>query len=335
MRIDRNTYESIFIDFLDGQLSDENIKSLISFLDQNPDLEEELKDLTAFRKSQTNEVNEIHSFNSDSLKKEPILTDEDSNFEELCIAFYEGLLNEKEEFHLIELTENNEALKKTFKSYSHTIAKSDLSIAYPNKKSLKRHKKIGIYQYASYAASILFIVSFIFIMNGNDAEQMNNSTQYTSNTNSYMDYPKVDLLKHQPHTTSSVPAEEKLAEVKQTQLAVASVLSNTKIPETKNVSVNYDLEQIEDFNENSPLSYSRNGKLSYSNLTELELHLQKIFKEKSINKASIQDEFSNSSDINMDDAQQDIRPRNNAIQLATSFNPLQHQKQILGSQPIK
>ena len=49
MKINRNNYEMYFIDYLDGVLSPDLVSELLLFLDENPDLKEELSDLDALR----------------------------------------------------------------------------------------------------------------------------------------------------------------------------------------------------------------------------------------------------------------------------------------------
>ena len=45
MRIDRSNYEIWFIDWLDGNLNSNQVEKLKLFLNENPDLEEELAGL--------------------------------------------------------------------------------------------------------------------------------------------------------------------------------------------------------------------------------------------------------------------------------------------------
>ena len=45
MKIDRNNYEQYFLDYLDRQMDPEQEKILLSFLEFNPDLKEELEGL--------------------------------------------------------------------------------------------------------------------------------------------------------------------------------------------------------------------------------------------------------------------------------------------------
>ena len=42
MKINRNNYEAFFIDYLEGNLDEKMVDDFIEFLQQNPDLKEEL-----------------------------------------------------------------------------------------------------------------------------------------------------------------------------------------------------------------------------------------------------------------------------------------------------
>ena len=160
MKIDRETYEQVFIAYLEGRLTDTQIKDLIIFLDENPDLQKELQDITSYAKEKQ-EVKPTF-FVKDSLKKEPLLKEDASNFDELCIAFHENILSEKQENILLEMIENSSKLNKEFHLYGVLKYKPDLSIQYPNKQQLlkKQRKKLPVY--FSYAASIILITSFVF-----------------------------------------------------------------------------------------------------------------------------------------------------------------------------
>src|SRR5690606_29990478 len=67
--ITRENYEIYFIDFIDGKLSDDNIELLHQFLDENPDLKEELEDIGSFKL----EKPRIAFLNKESLKVSPEL----------------------------------------------------------------------------------------------------------------------------------------------------------------------------------------------------------------------------------------------------------------------
>ncbi len=330
MKINKNTYESFFIDYLDGNLSDNEIKILIDFLDQNPDLENELRDLTSFTKQQNTKTSDSIQFDNSFLKRKPIFDEKESNFDELCISFYEGLLNKKEEKQLLNLTEHKADLATIFDTYALTKTKPNYSIIYPNKASLKKQKKILWKQYTAYAASIILILGFIFYIPNNKP------TQSTTGTNLYTS----SILKRNKATKKIIKYDsytslEKTREVQTFNKSSETKLNNHK-DSHKTTTVSYNQKKIENIKKTNPLINSRKGKLAYSNLSKLELHLSKLFNEKNINKESFSEEINEIK--HQTSTKNNTNPSNlfnKQFQLATTIEPIQYQKQILGSQPIK
>lgn len=109
MRPDRSNYEIWFIDLLDGKLSDEQAEELMLFLEQNPDLQEELDGLA----SVSLKALDIKFNIKEQLLKSPENLS-DSQFDNLCIANLENDLTPLQKRELIEMTENNELRKKRF-----------------------------------------------------------------------------------------------------------------------------------------------------------------------------------------------------------------------------
>ena len=83
--INLNNYEEYFIDYFDGSLSSSEQEILMSFIEQYPHLKEEFY---FFGKEEL--VKDTVSFkNKTSLYKKPLLKNtDDSNFDELCIAYF-------------------------------------------------------------------------------------------------------------------------------------------------------------------------------------------------------------------------------------------------------
>jgi len=355
MNITRDTYESYFVDYLDQKLSDKELKALVDFLDQNPDLELELKELTEFSKQEQSIQKEDNSFGFDksSLMKSSIFDEDLSNFDELCISFYEGLLNEKEEQYLLELTHSRKDLLETFETYAFTQTKPDLSIEYPNKEDLKQRKKIALHQYFSYAASLIFVLGFVFyIQDGNETLTTETSVQYANNHSSYMDYPKVGFFEEKALVTLSKEPYEVKTVANQTLSDKQKIENKNNTTEDQEVKKEikkiitipadyYNTEELYEEPENldNSIYYSRKGKLAYNNLTDLEKHLAKVFKDKKIDKSSIRSEMLPIERVKKNDINTfEISPLNNynnPIKMATSIDPSIFQKRILGSQPIK
>ena len=115
MNINRQNYESILVDYLDGRLSPEDEAELMLFLLKNPDIAEEVEGL------QDASINpsKIQYPNKAVLKKQSVQPFGINNeIDYLCIAELEGDINEKE--------------KAVLKTVGETTAKSVDSIANSN-----------------------------------------------------------------------------------------------------------------------------------------------------------------------------------------------------------
>lgn len=174
MKINRETYEQVFIDYLEGNLTDVQLKELIVFLDNNPDLQQELKEITSYAKNKEEIKKPVFSA-KDSLKKDILLQDDKSNFDELCIAFHENQLSEKQENNFLEIIEKSPELSKEFHLYAALKYKPDFSIVYPNKQGLLKKERKIFPAYFSYAASIILIVSFVFYWSSQNSKTITNS----------------------------------------------------------------------------------------------------------------------------------------------------------------
>lgn len=114
-KINRNNYEIYFIDHFDGRLSAAEESELQAFLEHNPDLKRELEDFEILEVPQEKTTYP----RKESLKKniQPSLTGiTDDNFEDYCIAYYEGDLNKQEQQALLLYLEYRPELKKTLGS---------------------------------------------------------------------------------------------------------------------------------------------------------------------------------------------------------------------------
>jgi hypothetical protein len=116
MQIDRSNYEIWFIDWLDGNLSSLQAEQLISFLDKNPDLGEELNCITS--------LNFVSSANSYPHKEQLKKSASDislSQFEYLCAAYLENDLTKNQQTELMDIINTYPERKKTFELIQKTI----------------------------------------------------------------------------------------------------------------------------------------------------------------------------------------------------------------------
>lgn len=165
--ITRENYEIFFIDYYDNQLSDEQKSELIVFLEQNPDLQDEFYEFAHVFDNQLEPEKEF-TFSS----KESLYIDEEfekesiSEFDKLCIAYYEKDISKSEKEKLQKIIDRDERLNRKFKSYQRSFLKPDLEIVYPNKGELKRNTvPLFSKQALSIAASIIILALTIFAIN--------------------------------------------------------------------------------------------------------------------------------------------------------------------------
>ncbi|MEN8928337.1 MAG: hypothetical protein ABF242_03840 [Flavobacteriales bacterium] len=173
--ITRENYEVYFIDYLEGNLSDDKIALIENFLDKNPDLKTEL---TEFSSTPIIEIGEHESIDFSYLKKKE--RSELTALENLFIGKIEGDLT------VSELDELNSHLTK-FPEQEKVLASFEMTkltpqtIIFSDKQSLKRSKSIGFYYYltSGVAACILALLYFNLTTTG---EQI---TPYVAEKNSY------------------------------------------------------------------------------------------------------------------------------------------------------
>jgi len=161
MDINRQNFETYFIDYLDGGLDPGQVAELLSFLEKNPDLERELKE---FENIQIKPGKNIFP-GKEGLKKTisdiPVINE--SNFEEYCIAKIEGDLRAKDEVILERYLADFPGKRKDFELFAKTILQPD-TIFFKDKASLKKPYaglKIGkrtMWAYVSAAASIVILL---------------------------------------------------------------------------------------------------------------------------------------------------------------------------------
>jgi hypothetical protein len=160
MQINRSNYEIWIIDWLDGKLNGVQTESLMHFLNENPDLKEEFNEINTLRLKPS----ENKFPRKDQLKK----TSEnytESQFEYLCIAYYENDISPEQGIELTEIADLDPGKRKVFELFRKTKL-SPPKVLYKGKKLLiKRTISQNIIRLAivglSAAAVIMFgIISF-------------------------------------------------------------------------------------------------------------------------------------------------------------------------------
>ena len=156
MKINRNNYGAYFIDYLDGNLDEKLVDDFLEFLQQNPDLKEEL----ALFQSVSLEPEEINFSKKDLLYKNKF--DLEDNFNRASVASLEGDLNSDEKAEFENYLQSHPEKRKDFQLFEKTKVSPDLSIHFDNKNSLyKRSKGRTIIMWSIRIAAV-FILAFTF-----------------------------------------------------------------------------------------------------------------------------------------------------------------------------
>jgi hypothetical protein len=190
MDINRNNYESFFMDYLDGKMSPDQVIKLMSFLKENPDLKTELEEF-----EEINVEPDKKRFESKiSLKKAFIVND--SNFDNLCIASLEGDLNEEETTLLQNWLQQNPLKVREFELYKKTRLIPEKN-TFDYKSTLKKSSIVRIltpkvWGYFSAAASITILITlYLFISRPNTNENTVISQIITSRSNNIVEKPVI------------------------------------------------------------------------------------------------------------------------------------------------
>jgi len=170
MKIDRNNYEIFFVEYLDGTLPVEQIDDMLDFLQKNPDLANELKDLEKIKLDAPEEIFPLKN----SLKRSDL--DMTDLFEETCIRSIEGDLSAKEESDFKRSITKNKRQKATFDLYQATISEPNLLITYPKKEQLRKSKNRIIAPIWYAVAASIVLGAFIFISTDNRTNNSNTET---------------------------------------------------------------------------------------------------------------------------------------------------------------
>ncbi len=120
MKIDKNNYEAFFLDYSEGNLSDDQIVELLLFLELNPDLKVELELFEMDLKLEPENIS-AHI----NIKK---ILDVNQSDEELIIAYLEDDLSLKEKNFIEEKLKSDSAFKRLYQSFNHLKLKPQQDI---------------------------------------------------------------------------------------------------------------------------------------------------------------------------------------------------------------
>ena len=153
MKITRDNYESFFIDYIEGNLHESMIDQFLDFLNQNPDLKEEL-----------------HLFEEINLPGEHVVfqekqqlhknaSDENRRLENTVVAYLEDDLDADENKAFENYLAAHPELKKEYDLFAKTRLTPDSGIKYPEKRKLYRKSGATIVMnWVARAAAVLVLI---------------------------------------------------------------------------------------------------------------------------------------------------------------------------------
>ncbi|MCD4772406.1 MAG: hypothetical protein K8R41_03365 [Bacteroidales bacterium] len=167
MKINRNNYEIFFLDYHEGNLTPAMVEELLIFVENNPDLKEEFENFEEI----TIPIDESIKFDlKKSLKKTSFINTKninEENYEKFFIAYFENDLAENEKTELLDFINKNPLLKKEFELTGKIHLKTDETIIYDSKSSIKKYpffSRKAIYYSVGIAASLLILFGIYFLL---------------------------------------------------------------------------------------------------------------------------------------------------------------------------
>lgn len=164
-KINRSNYEEIVINYFDGSLDPVDTAELLLFLEQNPDLKEEVSGIAHTVLNPDQEI----QFNFKELLFRPADVDAvnltTSNYNHYFVAANEGDLSAKGVKMVEDFINSHTELKKEFELFAMARLKADPAIRYPNPAGLRKPVFAGIRQliYLSAAAASILILMTLYL----------------------------------------------------------------------------------------------------------------------------------------------------------------------------
>lgn len=155
-------YEAFYLDFLEGNLNEEETALFLAFMEAHPELRLEDESLVSVEVETSNLDTQFkNSLKQVSFANTPITL---SNVEQFLIAETEGQLSSAKLAELESFILANPSLRQSQKLYAATHLKADTSIVYSDKAGLKRKKAIVLWPYVSLAlaASLTAILFYVY-----------------------------------------------------------------------------------------------------------------------------------------------------------------------------
>lgn len=223
--INRHNYEAFLLDYLEQNLSPNMVAELMVFLEQHPDLKQELDELQAF---EVLEPNSVLFDNKATLKKEAL--------DNLMIAEIEGINTSQETKTLKHILKADKTAKNDFKLFQQTKLKSK-KVIFKDKEALKKEAAIIPLRWFKNAAAAVIIMT-ILIQGIDDGSTIDNQFQMAT-FNPVPITKEVFTIKettHKPTTSTTQPIKLKSKKIIEEN---TTITPDEKLNTTEQLAVNH------------------------------------------------------------------------------------------------
>ena len=159
-----SNYEAFYLDFLEGNLGEDDTKLLHNFLESHPHLKVEMEEFVTLNRANSNLDASFKShLKAISFNKTEITS---QNAEQFLIANMEGLLSEKKQKDLILFISTYPSWLEEQQMYCNTKLSADLKVVFQPKNTLKQNRKT-LYLPLKLAGIAASIAGIFFLLNTN------------------------------------------------------------------------------------------------------------------------------------------------------------------------
>lgn len=155
-------YEAFYLDYLEGNLSEEDAALLMAFLEAHPELKIEEESLPVLE-MESESLDQKFKADLKQINFNETMISMD-NVEQFFIAETEGLLSTVKKTELVQFVAKDSDLLQAQKLYASTILTPDNGIVFSDKNSLKQSRQIVLWPYISVAAAASVAIMF-FLLN--------------------------------------------------------------------------------------------------------------------------------------------------------------------------
>jgi len=248
-QLNKHNYEAFYLDFLDGNLNQEDAAQLFRFLNENPSL-----------KIEEENFDEIINFNEqldDSFKNE--LKQVDFELDEInqytinsfLIAQFEKQLSANKEKEIEVFLVEHPKFKAEQQQIKTTFLNPDLSIVYPDKKGLKKSETRYLWPLISSIAAILVILFLVMNPTSTSLEGIKNTAALPGKPlvknkriieSKEIDHPIQKETKRRIKSTITIA--NLLQSEKEIQLVaqIDTILTNKEVVENESITIQYEIE---------------------------------------------------------------------------------------------